>query len=94
MRGMPSARSARPLRVALAEADYLALLKGAAKGSRTAARLVAATEETTKGRTVHTVHGSRPELLLLRALALLHAPAAVRVIDQALTQEPRASRRG
>ena len=84
MAAVPPARSARPHRVTLAEADYLALLKGAAKGSRIAARLVAASDETTKGRTVHTVHGSRPELLLLRALALLHAPAAVRVIDQAL----------
>jgi hypothetical protein len=34
MPGMSSAQSARPLRVALTEADYLALLKGAAKSSR------------------------------------------------------------
>ena len=79
--GMPTTHRPRPIRVEIGEQDFMALLKGAAKGS--AHRLAAASHDAGTERSFYVFEGSRPEVLLLRALALLHAPAVVRAIDTA-----------
>ena len=78
--------------VELSEDDYLALLKSAVKGTPLTRRLVAA-EVTRASRGRYLFHGSRPEGLLLRALALVAAPGAVRAIDRALATAEKAEKR-
>ena len=80
-----------PFQVELSEDDYLALLKSAVKGTPLTRRLVVAPEVTPiRGR--YLFQGSRAERLLLRALALVAAPGAVRAIDRALAAAEKAER--
>ena len=80
-----------PFQVELREADDVALLKSSVKGTPLTQRLVAA-EETPPGRGRYLFRGSMPEGLLLRALALLAAPGAVRAIDRALATAVKADK--
>jgi hypothetical protein len=81
-----------PFQVELSEDDYLALLKSAVKGTPLTRRLVVAPEVTPASRGRYLFQGSRAEGLLLRALALVAAPGAVRAIDRALAAAEKAER--
>jgi len=72
-----------PFLVELSEDDYLALLKSAVRGTSLTRRLVVAPEVRPASRGRYLFQGSSAEGLLLRALALVAAPGAVRVIDHA-----------
>ena len=64
------------------------LLKHARNGSRVSARLIAAVEHERKGKrgreNYHLFTGFPTDGLALRAVALVHAPAAVPAIDRGL----------
>jgi hypothetical protein len=79
-------------KVELSEADYHALLKAAPKGKPLTRRLVAA-EDVPGRRGRYRFQGSRPEGLLLRALAVASAPAALPAIDRALAAAEKAEKR-
>jgi len=79
--------------VELSESDFHALLKAAPKGKPFTRRLVAAEDEDAPNRRGHYLfQGSRPEGLLLRALAVVSAPKALPAIDRALAAAEKAER--
>ena len=67
------------------------MLKAAPKGKPFTRRLVAA-EEAPNRRGHYLFQGSRPEGLLLRALALVSAPKALPAVDRALAAAEKAER--
>jgi len=78
-------------KVELSESDFHALLKAAPKGKGITRRLVAA-EDAPNRRGHYLFEGSRPEGLLLRALAVVSAPKALSAIDRALAAAEKAER--
>jgi hypothetical protein len=82
---MAAADRTWPVRIDLSERAFEGLLKHTPKGKRLTARLVAADlDHKRRGRPVYVFEGSRGNALLLRALALVYAPEAVKTIDRAL----------
>jgi hypothetical protein len=74
-----------PVQIELSEADYLVLLKQAKNRSRVAARLIAAVEDDRIGRKgSYLFTGFVTDGLALLAVARVHAPGAVPVIERAL----------
>jgi hypothetical protein len=78
-------------KVELSESDYHALVKAAPKGKAITRRLVDA-EEAPNRRGHYLFQGSRPESLLLKALALVYARGALPAIDRALAEAERAEK--
>jgi DNA-binding IclR family transcriptional regulator len=67
----------------VSEADYLVLLKGAKRQTRVSARLIAAVEQERK-RGTYLFTGLLTDGLAPKAVAIVHAPKAVRAVDREL----------
>jgi hypothetical protein len=74
-----------PVQIELSEAQDLVLLKRATNGSRVSARLIGAVERERKASSrSYSVTGFLTDALALRAVALVHAPAAVPTIERSV----------